>query len=46
MSDNEIRILKKFILEFDPFYTTDMLSQLTYDELWEIIKRIAKEEYK
>ena len=42
MSDNEMRILKEFIIEFSPFYTMGILDRTPYEQLCQIIKCIAK----
>lgn len=40
---NEIRILTEFIVEFNPFYTKEMVKDLSYDELISIVKEITEE---
>lgn len=40
---NEIRILKEFCQEFHPFYNDDVLNNMTYNDLIQAVKEIAKE---
>lgn len=38
---NEIAILKEFVIEFSPFYTSKMVENMDYQELISVIKEIA-----
>lgn len=39
---NEIKVLRDFIMEFNPFFTLEMLKSSTYDELVMIAKETAQ----
>jgi hypothetical protein len=40
---NEIRVLKEFCQEFSPFYNDDVLNGMSYNDLIQATKEIAKE---
>ncbi len=40
---NERKILKSFILEFNPIYTESELENINYNELVNIVKEIVKD---
>jgi len=43
MQTNEIKVIKSFIQEFNPFYSKENLDPFSYSELADIIKEITKE---
>jgi hypothetical protein len=40
---NEIKVLREFLLEFNPFYNKTVLEDMVYDELVEAVKETVKE---
>ena len=43
MITNEIKVMKNFIKEFNPYYDDEETNNFTYEEIVEIIKDIVKE---
>ena len=39
---NEINVLREFIVEFSPFYTTEMVAEMDYAELVKVAKEVAE----
>ena len=39
---NELNVLRKFVVEFSPIYTTAMAGTMTYAELISAVKEIAE----
>jgi hypothetical protein len=40
---HEMKVLRDFITEFNPFYTKEMVMKLNYLEMISIVKEIVKE---
>jgi hypothetical protein len=40
---NEFRVLREFLLEFNPFYNEIILKGMTYEELVNAVKETVKE---
>ena len=42
MKINEMRVLKEFVMEFSPFHNKDIVNDMSYSELFDVVKEIVE----